>query len=55
MRHKKILKERAAAEGGWEVKPAAPVEAEPGTDAFDPKKPPKPLDQMSMTDQLQWS
>ena len=50
MRHKKILKDRAAAEGGGEAQPAAAfVEAEPGTDAFDPKKPPKPLDQMDMT------
>ncbi len=48
------MKERAANGGGAgagaaESKPAnASGEAEPGTDAFDPKSPPKPLDQMDM-------
>lgn len=52
MRHKAIMKERAANGGGaTESKPAeSSGEAEPGTDAFDPKNPPKPLDQMSMTE-----
>ena len=49
MRHKKILKEKAAATASA-VAPSG--EAEPGTDAFDPNNPPKPLDQMGMPEQL---
>jgi len=56
MRHKKMMKEKKEAEGAAGGAPAqAPEakveataatsgEAEPGTDAFDPNKPPMPLD-----------
>lgn len=52
MRHKKILKEKAAQatqaaqEGGPPAATTATssADAEPGTDAFDPNKPPMPLD-----------
>jgi hypothetical protein len=55
MRHKKLLKEKAAAESAPANSGAPAGEAEPGTDAFDPNKPPKPLDQMNMPEQLQWN
>ncbi len=59
MRHKKILKEKAAA--ATTATAAAPAkdsavapsgDGEPGTDAFDPNDPPKPLADMSMPEQL---
>jgi len=50
MRHKKIMKERNPE--AFAPKKAANVDAEPGTDAFDPNSPPMPLDQMAMHDQL---
>lgn len=52
MRHKKILKEKNPE--AFAPKKPAYVDAEPGTDAFDPNSPPMPLDQMAMHDQLQW-
>lgn len=50
MRHKKILKEKNPE--AYAPKKPAFVDAEPGTDAFDPNCPPMPLDQMAMHDQL---
>lgn len=55
MRHKKVLKEKAAAAAATDSATAPSGEAEPGTDAFDPNSPPKPIDQMGMPEQLQWN
>lgn len=61
MRHKALMKEKAEAGGSSSTAPAAATastsvkasgEGEPGTDAFDPNDPPKPLADMSMPEQL---